>query len=100
MTETASSDHVSPGGAEGPRDAALGAAERRGAPATTSEKQFRLYEPGLRKRLARDWFVARYIWRIFWLWMTVGGKLRRAKRDAAKEGRVLYIDKVMGGGDL
>ncbi len=67
---------------------------------TTSEKQFRVYAPGWRARLARDWFVARYIWRIFWLWLTVGGKLRRAKRAAAREGRVLPIDRVMGGGDL
>lgn len=80
-------------------DAALGAAQRRGA-ATSSEKQFRVYEPGLRKRIARDWFVARYIWRIFWLWLTVGGKLRKAKREAARDGRVLPIDRVMGGGDL
>ena len=67
---------------------------------TTSEQQFRLYQPGLGKRVARDWFVARYIWRIFWLWLTVGRKLRRAKHAAAREGRVLPIDRVMGGGDL
>lgn len=67
---------------------------------TTSEQQFRIYEPGLSRRLARDWFVARYIWRIFWLWLTVGRKLRQAKKAAAAEGRVLPIDKVMGGGDV
>ena len=67
---------------------------------TSSEKQFRVYTPGWRARLARDWFVARYIWRIFWLWLTVGGKLRKAKRAAAREGRVLPVDRVMGGGDL
>lgn len=65
---------------------------------TTSEKQFRLYEPGLGKRLARDVWVFKYLWRIFWMWLTVGGKLRRAKRQAAKEGRVLYLDEIMGGG--
>ena len=67
--------------------------------ATTSERQFRLYETGLGRRLRRDWFVLRYLWRITWLWFTVGGKLRREKRRAAREGRVLYIDHVMGGGD-
>jgi hypothetical protein len=67
---------------------------------TTSEKQFRVYAPGFRARMGRDLFVAGYIWRIFWLWLTVGRKLRRAKRAAAREGRVLHIDKVMGGGDL
>ena len=67
--------------------------------ATTSERQFRLYDPGLRQRLRRDWFVLRYLGRITWLWLTVGGKLRREKRRAAREGRVLYIDHVMGGGD-
>ena len=66
---------------------------------TTSERQFRLYERGLGKRLARDWFVLRYLWRIFWLWLTVGGKLRRAKRAAAREGRVLHLDRIMGGGN-
>jgi hypothetical protein len=66
---------------------------------TTSEKQFRLYERGLGKRLARDWFVFKYLTRIFWLWLTVGGKLRRAKRRAAREGRVLYVDNIFGGGN-
>lgn len=65
---------------------------------TTSEKQFRLYERGFRKRLARDWWVFKYLWRIFWLWLTVGGRLRRAKRQAARDGRVLYLDEIMGGG--
>jgi hypothetical protein len=65
---------------------------------TTSEKQFRLYERGFRKRLSRDLFVFGYLWRIFWLWLTVGGKLRRAKRRAAREGRVLYLDEIFGGG--
>ena len=66
---------------------------------TTSEKQFRLYEPGWGKRLKRDWWVFRYLWRIFWLWLTVGGRLRREKQRAAREGRVLHIDRIMGGGD-
>jgi hypothetical protein len=66
---------------------------------TTSEKQFRLYERGWRKRLARDVWVSRYLWRIFWLWLTVGGRLRRAKRRAARDGQVLYVDSIMGGGN-
>ncbi len=83
---------------DGQANAKLGAAQRRGAK-TSSEKQFRLYEPGLGKRLARDWWVFKYLFRIFWLWLTIGGKLRRAKRAAAKEGRTLYLDQIMGGGN-
>ena len=66
---------------------------------TTSEKQFRLYERGFLKRLSRDWFVLRYLWRITWLWLTVGGRLRREKRKARREGRVFYLDNLMGGGN-
>ena len=65
---------------------------------TSSEKYFRLYENDWRKRLARDWWVFKYLLRIFWLWFTVGGKLRRAKRRAAREGRVFQIDRIAGGG--
>ena len=66
---------------------------------TTSERQFRLYQPGWRRWIARDWFVLRYLLRITWLWLTVGGRLRRAKRRAQRLGRVFYIDRVIGGGD-
>ncbi len=65
---------------------------------TTSEKQFRLYERGFVTRLKRDWFVFRYLLRIWWLWLTVGGKLRRAKRRAAATGEVFHIDHIAGGG--
>jgi hypothetical protein len=65
---------------------------------TSSEKYFRLYESGWRKRFARDWWVFKYLLRIFWLWLTVGGKLRRQKRRAARQGRVFHIDHIAGGG--
>ena len=67
--------------------------------ATTSEQQFRLYENSLAKRLKRDWFVFRYLFRIYWLWLTVGGKMRRAKRRAVRTGEVFYIDHIAGGGE-
>jgi hypothetical protein len=66
---------------------------------TSSEQLFRIYERGFVKRLGRDWRVFRYLWRIFWLWLTVGGKLRRAKREAARTGRVFTIDHIAGGGE-
>ena len=66
---------------------------------TSSERYFRLYENDWRKRFARDLWVLRYLWRIFWLWLTVGGRLRREKRRAEREGRVFHIDHIMGGGD-
>ena len=66
--------------------------------ATTSERQFRLYDSSLKRRAQRDIFVFFYLWRIFRLWITVGRKLRRMKREAAAEGRVLYVDEIMKGG--
>jgi len=65
---------------------------------TTSERQFRLYESTWVQRRRRDWWVFRYLLRIFWLWFTVGGKLRREKRRAERQGRVFYIDHIAGGG--
>jgi len=65
---------------------------------TTSEQQFRLYERNLIKQIKRDWFVFRYLLRIWWLWFTVGGRLRKAKRRAAANGEVFYIDHIAGGG--
>lgn len=62
---------------------------------TTSERQFRLYDRSLKRRIQRDIFVFLYLFRILRLWLTVGRKLRRAKREAAAEGRVLYLDEIM-----
>ncbi|MEN8195869.1 MAG: hypothetical protein ABFS30_05045 [Pseudomonadota bacterium] len=66
---------------------------------TSSERYFRLYENDRRKRLSRDLWVLRYLSRIFWLWLTVGGRLRREKRRAERAGRVFHIDRIMGSGD-
>jgi hypothetical protein len=65
---------------------------------TSSEKYFRVYESTWWQRRKRDVWVFRYLFRIFWLWFTVGGKLRREKRRAEREGRVFYIDHIAGGG--
>ncbi len=67
---------------------------------TTSEKQFRIKEDSVFLRLKRDIFVFRYLARIVWMWLTVGGRIRRAHREAARNGRVYYIDDIMGGGNV
>lgn len=66
---------------------------------TTSEKYFRIYNNNRWLRLKRDIWVARYLFRLLILWLTVGGKLRREKERAKNENRVIFIDEVMGGGN-
>ena len=68
--------------------------------ATTSEKQFRIKEDSFWLRLERDIFVFRYLARIVWMWLTVGGRIRRTHRDAKRTGKIYYIDNIMGGGDV
>jgi len=67
---------------------------------TTSEKQFRIKEDSFVLRLKRDIFVFRYLCRIVWMWLTVGGRIRRAHREAARAGQIYYIDDIMGGGKV
>jgi len=68
--------------------------------ATTSEKQFRIKEDSFWLRRKRDIFVFRYLARIVWMWLTVGGRIRRAHQDAKRTGKTYYIDNIMGGGDV
>jgi hypothetical protein len=67
---------------------------------TTSERQFRIKQAGFGARLRRDVFVFRYLTRIIWMWLTVGGRIRRRHREAAKAGEIYYIDDIMGGGNV
>lgn len=67
---------------------------------TTSEKQFRIKENSVWLRRKRDIYVFRYLLRIVWMWVTVGGRIRRRLRDAEKTGTTYYIDDIMGGGNV
>ncbi len=67
---------------------------------TTSEQQFRIKEDSFWLRLKQDVFVFFYLCRIVWMWLTVGGRIRRAHREAQKTGNIYYIDNIMGGGDV
>ena len=67
---------------------------------TTSEKQFRIKEDSFWLRRERDIFVFRYLARVVWMWLTVGGRIRRAHREAQRTGKIYYIDNIMGGGDV
>ena len=67
---------------------------------TTSEKQFRIKVDSFRLRLQRDIFVFLYLARIIWMWLTVGGRIRRAHRAAQRSGKIYYIDNIMGGGNV
>ncbi len=61
------------------------------------EKEYVLGEASWRQRLARDWRLATHLLRVFWMWATVGRKLRRATEEAEREGRALTIDRLRRG---
>jgi hypothetical protein len=63
-------------------------------PKTASERFFRLYDRDPVKRLKRDLWVLRYMAKLLLLWFVVGGRLRRAKARAARDGRVLHVDTI------
>ncbi len=67
---------------------------------TSSEKQFRIKEDSFWLRRKRDVFVFRYLARIVWMWLTIGGRIRRTHREAKRTGNIYYIDNIMGGGDV
>lgn len=67
---------------------------------TTSEQQFRIKVDGFWARRRRDRFVFRYLARIIWMWLTIGGRIRRAHRHARRTGTIYYIDNILGGGDV
>lgn len=63
-------------------------------PKTASERYFRLYTADPVARLKRDFWVLRYMVKLLYLWLVVGGRLRRAKARAAREDGVYLIDAV------
>lgn len=61
------------------------------------EEEYVLGDAPLGKRLARDWRLFRHLARVFWMWCTVGRKLRRAYREAERTGEPVIIDDLKRG---
>lgn len=62
------------------------------------EEEYVLGEASPGKRLARDWRLFRHLVRVFWMWCTVGRKLRRAYRAAERgETEPVVIDALKRG---
>jgi hypothetical protein len=61
------------------------------------EEEYVLGESTLRQRLARDWRLAGHLVRVFWMWCTVGRRLRRAYREAERTGDPVVIDHLKRG---
>jgi len=61
------------------------------------EKDFVLGEATRWQRMKRDWRLGRHLLRVFWMYLTVGRKLRRAVREAEAEGRAIPIDNLRRG---
>ena len=81
-------------------DSKTGADDNTPREATSSEKQFRIKQSGFVPRLRRDIYIFRYLWRIIWMWLTVGRKIRRRRAEAERSGNIYYIDDIMGGGNV
>jgi hypothetical protein len=62
------------------------------------EKEFILDGSATRwQRLRRDWILGKHLLRVFWMWLTVGRKLRRAYRQAEAESKPIPIDALKRG---
>ena len=61
------------------------------------EKEHVLGEATRWQRLRRDWVLGRHLLRVFWMYMTVGRKLRKAHREAEAAGRPIPIDRLRRG---
>ena len=61
------------------------------------EAEYVLGEATRRQRLARDWRLGTHLLRVFWMWLTVGRRLRRAHAEAERAGRPMQIDDLRRG---
>jgi hypothetical protein len=61
------------------------------------EAEYVLGDSTWRQRRARDWRLFRHLVRVFWMWCTVGRKLRRAYREAERTGQPVIIDHLRRG---
>lgn len=61
------------------------------------EKEYVLQDARPGQRLARDWRLGKHILRVFWMWLTVGRRLRKATRDAERNGTSFRIDHLRRG---
>jgi hypothetical protein len=49
------------------------------------------------RRLLRNLRLFGYIGFLVWTWLVLGGRVRRARREARRSGRPYYIDELAGG---
>lgn len=62
------------------------------------ESRYYLGDASLLRRCWRDLALIGSSARFLWLWLTLGGRLRRTVRDAEREGRVVRLEDELGGG--
>ena len=63
----------------------------------TFGEQYYLTTSNPLRRLLRNLRLLSYIAFLFWTWLIVGGRVRRARRRAENIGEKLYIDDLAGG---
>lgn len=63
----------------------------------TFGEQFYLTTNNPVRRFVRNLSLLRYIAFLFWTWLILGGRVRRARRRAEQTGEKLYIDKLASG---
>jgi hypothetical protein len=61
------------------------------------ESRYYLGNASLPRRLWRDLRIVGSSARFLWLWLTLGGRMRRALRAAEREQRVLHLEDLVGG---
>lgn len=66
---------------------------------TSFESRYYLGQASLPRRLWRDLRIIGSSASFLWLWFTLGGRLRRALRDAERGGRVIYLEDIFGPGE-
>ena len=58
----------------------------------TFQERYYVTEPGWPRRLFRDAALVIYIVRMLWMWLVVGGRVRRDYRRCMKSGNVYRVD--------
>jgi hypothetical protein len=61
------------------------------------EAEYVLGEATAWQRLKRDYRLGKHILRVFWMWLTVGRRMRRATRQAEASGGSFRIDYLKRG---
>lgn len=60
-------------------------------------EEFYLTTPNPWRRLRRNLRLLGYIGFMAWVWLIVGGRVRRARRKALRSGQPYYVDELASG---